>query len=440
MWSASCRRLRSGQPTRRGCRPSAGRSMVGLPPACAAATSIDRSRLRISPSVCRRGPRVPSNGATERMGCWPRALRACVRPIGIISSAPRGRRNGFSIGWPKGAQEPTKYRLSSFPQDIAFGRLVDLTKLRWRIERDYQELKQEIGTCCDFRRLVCVSPRRELTPYCPPPAWKRFSRSRAGVKSSAQLIDKGKEGVAGILSNIIPAYCCPAPSHCRPSRGPVEDGRRHGRGAAPSTSRSWSSSLRSDCHSGLGGRWRQGTCERLTSRFARLGVCVAHRNRPHDEEWLLIEWPRGWRQDDHEEPSWGGLIAIRRTCICCFWRDPICRLSRSPRSGEMTEVVPQSQGPSVVVQSTRGAANRLRLGVEHRGRSVCWRRSRRCLVVGRIVNRIRRRQRPGDGDRHRRQDSGTLAGTWLTRRFCPRRTVLTELPHPSQDESWACNR
>ena len=30
-------------------------------------------------------------------------------------------------------------------QDIAFARLVDFAKLRWRIERDYQELKQEVG-------------------------------------------------------------------------------------------------------------------------------------------------------------------------------------------------------------------------------------------------------------------------------------------------------
>ena len=30
-------------------------------------------------------------------------------------------------------------------QDVPFERLVDLAKLRWRIERDYQELKQELG-------------------------------------------------------------------------------------------------------------------------------------------------------------------------------------------------------------------------------------------------------------------------------------------------------
>jgi SRSO17 transposase len=49
------------------------------------------------------------------------------------------------IEWPKGEKEPTKYWLSSLPPDIGFARLVDLAKLRWRIERDYQELKQEVG-------------------------------------------------------------------------------------------------------------------------------------------------------------------------------------------------------------------------------------------------------------------------------------------------------
>ena len=49
------------------------------------------------------------------------------------------------IEWPQDEAEPTKYWLSTLPEDIAFDRLVDVTKLRWRIERDYQELKQELG-------------------------------------------------------------------------------------------------------------------------------------------------------------------------------------------------------------------------------------------------------------------------------------------------------
>jgi SRSO17 transposase len=49
------------------------------------------------------------------------------------------------IEWPEGEGEPTKYWLSTLPQEISFRRLVGLAKLRWRIERDYQELKQEVG-------------------------------------------------------------------------------------------------------------------------------------------------------------------------------------------------------------------------------------------------------------------------------------------------------
>ena len=49
------------------------------------------------------------------------------------------------IEWPKGDDAPSKYWLATLPQDISFRSLVDMTKLRWRIERDYQDLKQEVG-------------------------------------------------------------------------------------------------------------------------------------------------------------------------------------------------------------------------------------------------------------------------------------------------------
>ncbi len=47
--------------------------------------------------------------------------------------------------WPEGEKAPTKYWLSNLALDISFEKLVDIAKLRWRIERDYQELKQELG-------------------------------------------------------------------------------------------------------------------------------------------------------------------------------------------------------------------------------------------------------------------------------------------------------
>jgi SRSO17 transposase len=49
------------------------------------------------------------------------------------------------IEWPEDEAEPTKYWLSTLPADTSFEVLIDRAKLRWRIERDYQELKQEVG-------------------------------------------------------------------------------------------------------------------------------------------------------------------------------------------------------------------------------------------------------------------------------------------------------
>jgi SRSO17 transposase len=49
------------------------------------------------------------------------------------------------IEWPRGDPGPTKYWLSTVPETTPVAELVRLAKLRWRIERDYQELKDELG-------------------------------------------------------------------------------------------------------------------------------------------------------------------------------------------------------------------------------------------------------------------------------------------------------
>jgi SRSO17 transposase len=49
------------------------------------------------------------------------------------------------IEWPEGESEPTKYWLSTLPEDVPLQRMVFEAKMRWRIERDYQDLKQEVG-------------------------------------------------------------------------------------------------------------------------------------------------------------------------------------------------------------------------------------------------------------------------------------------------------
>jgi len=49
------------------------------------------------------------------------------------------------IEWPSGEAEPTKYWLTTLPADTPLVASVRVAKMRWRIERDYQELKQEFG-------------------------------------------------------------------------------------------------------------------------------------------------------------------------------------------------------------------------------------------------------------------------------------------------------
>ena len=49
------------------------------------------------------------------------------------------------IEWPAKEAQPTKYWLANLPEETKRKDLVASAKQRWIIERDYQELKQEVG-------------------------------------------------------------------------------------------------------------------------------------------------------------------------------------------------------------------------------------------------------------------------------------------------------
>lgn len=49
------------------------------------------------------------------------------------------------IEWPAGQAEAEKYYLSTLPETTALDGLVRAAHMRWRIERDYQDLKQDLG-------------------------------------------------------------------------------------------------------------------------------------------------------------------------------------------------------------------------------------------------------------------------------------------------------
>jgi SRSO17 transposase len=49
------------------------------------------------------------------------------------------------IAWPADLAAPTKYWFSNLPEGSSLCRLVRLAKLRWRVEQNYQQLKEELG-------------------------------------------------------------------------------------------------------------------------------------------------------------------------------------------------------------------------------------------------------------------------------------------------------
>ena len=67
-----------------------------------------------------------------------------------VSAAGEGTKSDEPVEWllaewPKGEKEPTKFWLSTIPEMTPLEKMIDMTMMRWRIERDYHDLKQEVG-------------------------------------------------------------------------------------------------------------------------------------------------------------------------------------------------------------------------------------------------------------------------------------------------------
>ncbi len=69
---------------------------------------------------------------------------ARVRVRAVHRDRPRAE-EWLIVEWPQNEPKPTRYWLSTLPEDSSFKELVATLKARWMIERDYLELKQEVG-------------------------------------------------------------------------------------------------------------------------------------------------------------------------------------------------------------------------------------------------------------------------------------------------------
>jgi len=73
---------------------------------------------------------------------------ARVRVRAVVDESKRGEPRAdqwLMIERSPGESADTKYFLLTLPASATLEQLVSVTKMRWRIERDYQELKQEVG-------------------------------------------------------------------------------------------------------------------------------------------------------------------------------------------------------------------------------------------------------------------------------------------------------
>ncbi|HZL52373.1 MAG TPA: IS701 family transposase [Terracidiphilus sp.] len=128
--------------------PAKARGVMGRPPKLLqrdekySPLSVKELALCLSPGDLRRVSW--REGTRGTMASRFAALRVRVAHRDYERSQPRPEQ-WLLFEWPKTEKEPTKYWLSNLPELISLRRLVATAKLRWRIERDYEELKQELG-------------------------------------------------------------------------------------------------------------------------------------------------------------------------------------------------------------------------------------------------------------------------------------------------------
>lgn len=120
----------------------------GRPP-----TLVRRTRRHRPLSVRTVAQQLPA--AAWRTVTWRQGTRGAMRSrFAAVRVRPAHRDDWRStprseewllIEWPRTEAAPIKYWLSTLPSTAARAELVGLAMLRWRIERDYQELKDELG-------------------------------------------------------------------------------------------------------------------------------------------------------------------------------------------------------------------------------------------------------------------------------------------------------
>ena len=137
VWATGVEPLPAKPWSGRGRKPSRAPREAGHAPVSAKALAMSLPAEAWSEVTWREG----SNGQLAS-----RFAATRVRPATLgVRDDGKAPEEWLLVEWPEGETEPAKYFLSTLPEDIALETLVDIAKLRWRVERDYEELKSELG-------------------------------------------------------------------------------------------------------------------------------------------------------------------------------------------------------------------------------------------------------------------------------------------------------
>lgn len=121
----------------RGSKPKLLRRGPGHEPVAVKDLAMDFSPDRYQKVTWRDGTNAT---LTSRFAC----LRIRPAHLDHLATAVRPE-EWLLIEWPAGDEEPASYWLATAPADATLDQVVFVAKMRWRIERDYRELKQEFG-------------------------------------------------------------------------------------------------------------------------------------------------------------------------------------------------------------------------------------------------------------------------------------------------------
>jgi SRSO17 transposase len=139
---------------------------------------------------------------------------ACrVQPAhGHARYQPEGEEVWLLIEWPADALAPSKYWFSNLPAKVSWRRLVRLAKLRWRVEQNYQQLKEELGLD-HYEGRGWHGWHHHVTLVCLAYAFLLLERRRLKKNSSADIAGDPPLSAAGADSHVRPLPGLPAEAH-----------------------------------------------------------------------------------------------------------------------------------------------------------------------------------------------------------------------------------